>query len=176
MKRISLLFVILLTVNLVGFAQQNPFQRLHFLLGNWEGTGVGFGNDQSTIQSSFKLVLNNQYIEVTNDSRFEPTNKNPQGEHHTDRGMISYDSERKKLVFRQFNSEGYINQYVLVDSLSLNKKLVFETEKIENFVPGGKARWTIEKKSDDEIETNFFVTFPGHKASCFGSNKLKKVD
>ena len=174
MKKHTTLLMGLLLLSIAGMTQNQAFEQLGFLLGQWEGTGQGFGNNQSTITSSFELVLNDQYIEVINDYRFEPTSQNPAGEHHIDQGMISFDKGRGVLVFRQFNIEGYINQYVLVDSLSTDRLLVFETEHIENFVPGGTARWTIEKLSEDEVETNFYVAFPGREPSCFGTNTLNR--
>jgi len=173
MKKLITLSLLIL-IALAGSAQSNTFERLSFLFGDWQGTGSGFGNNQSTITASYKPVMDGSFIEVNHDSRFQPTSQNPNGEHHTDQGMISFDKARKVIVFRQFNNEGYINQYVLVDSLSTTDFLVFQTENIENFVPGGSARWTIEKKSDSEIETNFYVTFPGRDAACFGTNKLSK--
>ena len=63
-----------------------------------------------------------------------------------DKGFISFDATRNLIVFRQFNIEGYVNRYVLDDSLSNELQLVFVTEAIENFMPGGEARWTIKKK------------------------------
>ncbi|WP_163714567.1 hypothetical protein [Mangrovibacterium lignilyticum] len=174
MKKLTILAVLFLSV-VSGFAQESPFEKLSFLYGNWEGTGSGFGNNQSTITASYQPIMDSTYIEFVNDSKFDPTAQNPAGEHHTDKGMISYDKARKQIVIRQFNSEGYINQYVLVNSLSTANLLVFQTEIIENFMPGGSAKWTIEKKSDEEIETNFYVTFPGRDAACFGTNTLHKV-
>ena len=115
-----------------------------------------------------------KYIEVKNESKFDPTDNNPEGEHHVDNGFISYDKSRESIIFRQFNNEGYINQYVLIDSLSNDASLVFETENIENFVPGGKARWTINKLSEHKIKTIFDVSFPNKEYSCFGTNTLKK--
>lgn len=169
---------LLTTISIVLFlavsatAQKNQFDRISFLFGEWEGTGSGFGNNRSKITASYRPVMNGVYIDVKHDSRFEPTAENPLGEHHTDQGFISLDKARQVFVFRQFNNEGYINQYVLVDSLSSEEMLVFQTENIENFVPGGSAKWTIEKKSDAEIETNFYVSFPGREAKCFGTNKM----
>ncbi|MCF8266716.1 MAG: hypothetical protein K9I69_01450 [Ignavibacteriales bacterium] len=118
--------------------------------------------------------MHGKYIEVTNESRFEPTEKNLDGEHHIDRGFITFDKTRKLLVYRQFNNEGYVNQYVLSDSLSTEADLVFETEAIENFVPGGKARFTIKIIAENKIETTFDVSFPNKDFSCFGINNLEK--
>ncbi|MBS2100951.1 hypothetical protein [Carboxylicivirga linearis] len=174
MKQIILTLVCLVFIVQLGQSQDNKFKRLEFLLGNWHGTGSGFGNNNSVIESSFNLVMDNNYIEVSNESKFEPTEKNPEGEHHIDKGFISFDKTRSAIVFRQFNSEGYYNQYVLVDSLSNDTTLVFNTEFIENFVPGGKARWIIKKLSETEIETTFDVSFPNKEYTCFGTNKLTK--
>ena len=171
MKRLTTLAVLLI-IGIPSMAQQNPFDRFSFLYGDWQGAGSGFGNNQSKITASYKPVMDGVYIEVKHDSKFQPTAQNPQGEHHTDQGYISFDKARKIFVFRQFNNEGYINQYVLVDSLSNENTLVFQTENIENFVPGGSAKWTIEKKSDNEIETNFYVSVPGREAACVGTNIL----
>ncbi len=168
-------FILLFHVSLV-IGQTNSLDKFKFLLGDWEGNGIGFGNEKSKIKSSFKLVMDDHYIEVKNDSKFESTTSNPEGETHSDIGFISYDSSRNLVVFRQFNKEGYINQYILNDSLSDDKKIIFVTESIENFVPGGKAKWTIKKISDKEIETIFDVYFPNKGFSCMGTNNLYRKE
>jgi len=155
--------------------QSSSFDQLKFLSGKWTGNGEGFGNNKSVINSSFEFIMGGTYLEIKNESQFESTKNNPKGEHHIDKGFISFDTSRKVLVFRQFNIEGYINQYVLNTQKSNDSTLVFETETIENFIPGGKARWTIKKISEDQIETIFDVFFPNKGYSCFGTNYLKKV-
>ncbi|MDE1206146.1 hypothetical protein [Tenacibaculum larymnensis] len=171
-KKILLILGLILTFG-TSFAQTNPFEKIDFIIGDWTGTGTGFGNDKSKIESSFHLVMNGNYIEVINESNFEPTEKKPKGEHHLDKGFISYDKSRKTIVFRQFNNEGYYNQYFLNNDDSDENTLVFETEHIENFVPNGKAKWTVKKISENEIETVFDVSF-GKDYKCFGINKLKR--
>ncbi len=174
MKRLTLLILVLSVSFGLSFGQTNPFEKINFILGEWSGTGSGFGNEKSTIQSSFQLVMDGKYIEVKNESKFDPTTNKPEGEHHIDKGFISFDKSRKVIVFRQFNNEGYINRYVLNESASGDSELVFETEEIENFVPGGKARWTIKKISDTQIQTIFDVSFPNNEYTCFGTNDLVK--
>lgn len=150
MKRTLLIITTLIIAVGLSFGQTNPFEKIDFIIGEWSGTGSGFGNEKSKIESSFQLVMNNKYIEVKNDSRFEPTEQKPEGEHHIDHGFISYDQSRDAIIFRQFHIEGFVTRYTLV----------FETDLIENFVPGGKARWTIKKISANEIETTFDISFP----------------
>ncbi len=171
----KLTFLIFAFISVYGYSagQSNPFLKIGFIIGEWGGKGSGFGNDKSQINSSFQLVMDGNYIEVKNESLFEPTKDKPEGEHHIDKGFISYDKSMGKIVFRQFNNEGYYNQYVLNDSISNENILVFETEFIENFVPNGKAKWTIKKISDNEIETVFDVSF-GNEYACFGTNNLTR--
>ncbi len=69
-----------------------------------------------------------------------------------------------------------MNRYVLADSLSNELQLVFVTEAIENFMPGGEARWTIKKISEDTIETIFDVCFPGSGYTCMGTNTLTRTE
>lgn len=174
MKKLIAISFFLFGVTLTSSSQVNPFHKLDFLIGKWSGEGSGFGNNKSIIESSFQYSMDGMYIEVMNDSKFEPTERKPEGEHHIDKGFISYDKSKKQIVFRQFNIEGFVNQYVLNDSLSSDSLIIFETEVIENFVPGGKARWTIRKLDDNQIKTTFDVSFPGKEYSCYGINILRR--
>jgi hypothetical protein len=171
--KIILIFIISLIVTAVTFSQENPLERFDYLIGDWSGVGSGFGNDKSKIESSFQYIMNRKYIEITNDSKFEPTEKNPEGEHHIDKGYISYDKARDLIICRQFFIEGYVIQFFQDDILSNDTTIVFVSEHIEN-LSGGKARWTIKKKSETEFEDTFEVSFPGKEFMCLGTNNLKK--
>jgi len=174
MNKKVLLLVALFLLSVSAFSQENPLAKFDTFIGKWQGTGEGFGNATSVINSEFNKVLGDQFIEFKNHSEFKPTPQNQEGEIHDDWGMISFDQERGVVVLRQYHNEGFYNEYVLVDSLSTDKKLIFDTEKIENFVPGGRARLTITILSDTEIETTFDVGFPGKEMACFGKNRLHK--
>jgi hypothetical protein len=173
MKKATLFALFMLMVSVFTNGQTDPFENLNVLIGDWTGSGSGFGNETSKIESSFQYVMDGKYIEVVNDSKFEPTTDNPRGEHHVDKGFISHDQERKLIMFRQFNIEGYINQYALNTSVSNDSTLVFETEEIEN-LSGGKARWTILINSDTKIETVFDVSFSRDEFTCMGINELER--
>ncbi len=170
------LLILFLLANTSIFPQSDVFSKLDFVIGSWVGEGTGFGNSKSKIESSFKLAMNGKYVEVINDSKFELTEKKPKGENHIDKGFISYDKSRNKIIYRQFNIEGFVNQYTLVDSLSNGSRLLFETETIENFPPGGIAKLTINKIDENNIETIFDVAMPEKGYACFGTNKLKRVE
>ena len=171
MKQITLITLCVFFSIPQSSGQSISLDKVSFLIGEWKGTGSGFGNQRSKIESSFQFVMDNNFIEVINESFFDPTEEKPEGEHHLDKGFISYDKNRGKIIFRQFNNEGYYNQYVLNDSISNENQCIFETEFIENFVPNGKAKWTINRVNKNEIETVFDVSF-GNEYTCFGTNKL----
>ena len=160
--------------NIQLMAQQDKWERFNVLIGKWEGGGEGFGNNKSTTETEFNFILGKRYIKVENMSTFEPTEKNKEGEIHKDVGLISYDKNRDKYVFRQFHTEGFVNQYVLVDSLSDKKTFVFHSEAIENFVEGGKAKYTIKVMGKGKLEAIFELSFPGKEFVCYGRNRLKR--
>ena len=81
---------------------------------------------------------------------------------------------RDAFIFRQFNIESYVNQYVLNEDYSTDTSFVFESELIENFAEGGKTKWTILVHSPDHRETIFDVSFPDSEYACFGTNHLWK--
>jgi len=113
-------------------------------------------------------------LKVTNKSIFEPQEKNPKGEIHEDFGFFSFDTIRKKFVFRQFHGEGFVNQYVL-DSISDDKKtLTFVSELIENAPPGLKAKLSYTVLNDNEFQLSFELAFPGQEFACYSTGKLKR--
>ena len=168
------LLIIILLFLVASVHAQNPLERFENLIGSWEGKGTGFGNSKSEISAEYSWLMNKQFIELKHHSEFEPTEQNSEGEIHDDFGIVSYDKARKVVVFRQYHNEGFFNEYILNDSISTSTKLVFETERIENFVPGGRAQFTINILGDKEIQTVFDVGFPGREMACFGTNNLHK--
>jgi len=91
MKNTAPAFVLLILAGIFPIGQERNFEKLDFLLEHWEGEGTGFGNEKSKIRSEFNLFMDGIYIEVKNESHFEPTEAKPEGEHHVDRGIISFD-------------------------------------------------------------------------------------
>ena len=174
MKKSLFIMISMTAFSGISFSQNSNFERFAFLFGEWTGTGSGFGNTRSKIQSEFKVIMNGKYIQIKNYTESEPNKSKPKGDKHTDWGILSFDKKRKKVIYRQFHSEGYVNQYVLNDSLSTDTKLIFETETIENFVEAGKARWTIRKHGDKEIEIKFDVSVPGKESAYYNTHRLRK--
>jgi hypothetical protein len=128
-------------------------------IGEWKGRGTGVDGDGS-YDRSYRLILNNNYIEVKNKTTYAPTKQKPNGYHHEDIGYISYDKQRKAFVFRQFHIEGFVNEYKLESISADKKKLVFVSESIENIPAGWRARETY-IITDQGIMEEFDLAEPG---------------
>lgn len=176
MKKYVWLMIALFLNSAMAFSQNDVFYNMEFMLGEWYGTGIGPAGEGSSIQGMYNLVMDGMYIQTRNESTFEPTSEKTKGAYHLDKGFISYDHERNKYVYRQFNTEGNVNQFILTSPLSDENELVFETEKMENFERGGKARFTIKKISENEIETIYEVSTPEKEEFVrYGTYHLKRV-
>ena len=79
------------------------------LLGRWEGTSEGQPG-KGRVEREYRRALGDRFIRVTNRSVYPPQGQNPKGEVHEDEGWFSYDRARKRVVFRQFHVEGFVNQ------------------------------------------------------------------
>lgn len=138
----------------------DPWEYVRFLLGKWEGDSEGEPGKGKSVRE-YAFVLGNKFIEVRNQSTYPPQEKNPKGEVHEDRSLMSYDRAAKKLVLRMFTVEGFVNHYVL-DSVSADGRvIVFTTVAIENIPAGFRARETYTKISDDEFTELFEIAEPG---------------
>ena len=174
MKLITTFIGILILSGAAVDAQDLLGEKFDAILGEWQGIGEGFSGGRSKIKSSFKRYRHPDKGPRGPLKRDAPTEQHPEGENHIDRGYISYDKNRLKFIYRQFNIEGYVNQYVLNEKYSNDSTFIFETEIIENFIPDGKARLTIHIQDPDNIETIFDVYFPGKEYTCYGTNRLSR--
>lgn len=167
------LSMLLITAAAENMEKPDTWESFRFFVGKWEGEGQG-GPGISKGKQEFQFVLNEKYLQVTNQSIFEPQEKNPKGEIHEDFGFFSFDTMRKKFVFRQFHGEGFVNQYVL-DSVSDDKKVyTFVTEQIENAPPGLKAKLIYTILNANEFQLSFELAFPGKEFACYSKGTLKR--
>jgi hypothetical protein len=171
------IILLLLTSNM-AFAQSSKqdstWMPVKFFIGNWQGAGEGEPG-KGQYERSYQFVLNKNFIEVKNKSTYPPTDKNPKGEVHEDRGYISYDKGRKTFILRQFHIEGFVNQYKL-DSISGDgKTLVFLSEAIENNPAGWKAKETYHLASDNEFTETFELAPPNGKFEVYTKTIFKRL-
>lgn len=160
MKYLFILLIIPLMVLSQEQDEENMWEPFEFLIGSWIGdeTGkAGIGKGERT----YEYTLNKKYIKMQNISRFEPQEKNPNGETHEDLTIFSRDDLRNLFVIRQFNIEGFVNTFILDTLNSDNRHFVFVSESTENSPKGLKARLTYKIDNKDEFTEYFELAFPG---------------
>lgn len=156
-----------------GDEKQDVWKPLKFFVGSWTSAGKGCSGI-STGERKYQFVLNKNFLQVNNKSIYEPQEQNPKGEVHEDWGFISYDGNREKYIWRQFNAEGFVNQYVL-DSLAIDgKTFIFITESIENIAPGWRAKITCNILKDDEFTEIFELAAPEKEFEMYVENHFKR--
>ena len=149
------------------------FARIAFLIGRGEGTSEGQPGEAS-VRREYTRALNGRFIRVHNRSEYAPQEKNPKGELHEDEGWFSFDRARKRIVFRQFHVEGFVNQYV-EDPGTTSPAVVFTTEAIENIPSGWRARETYIVHGPDEFEEVFELSEAGKPFEVYSRARLKRV-
>ena len=151
----------------------DPFQRVSFLIGRWQGTTEGQPG-KGTVVREYSRALNAKFIRVINRSTYPPQPANPKGEIHEDEGFISFDRSRTKLVLRQFHVEGFVNQYV-EGAGATAERLSFTSEQIENIPPGWRARETYVVRGADQFDEIFELAEPGKTFEVYSNARFTRV-
>jgi hypothetical protein len=151
----------------------DPWQLVRVLLGRWEGDAQGEPGTGRT-EREYRLALKDRFIQVNGTSTYPPQAKNPKGEVHEDIGFISYDKAARRLVFRQFHVEGFVNHYVLESRSEDGRTFVFETVGIENVPAGWKGRETYRIVSDDEFVETFALSQPGQPFETYSETRFRR--
>ncbi|MBN2410586.1 hypothetical protein JXQ31_02765 [candidate division KSB1 bacterium] len=174
MKKI--LFALLL-LPLSLFSQGNSlvsvWEPFDYFVGNWDGhetgrAGIGKGD------RSYQFIMDGHFLFMKNISRFEPQEKNPDGETHEDWTIFSFDEARQKFIIRQFNIEGFINRFVLDSLVNRNNTFIFTSESSENAPPGLRARLSYYIQDQDEFRETFELAMPGKDFVLFLENFWKR--
>jgi hypothetical protein len=172
-KSSVLIFLIPAMLWAQGIKAENTWEPFEYFVGKWEGNssgkaGLGKG------ERNYTFVMKETYLFCKNIMRFEPQEKNPEGEVHEDQAFFSYDKTRGIFVMRQFNIEGFVNQFTMESLSPDKKKFVFVTESSENAPPGLKARITYKIKNKKEFVETFELGFPGQEYSCYMTNTWRR--
>ncbi len=146
---------------------------LEFFVGKWQGSGGGQPGT-GDYERTYEFILDNHFLLVRNTSTYPPQAQNPKGETHHDLGLISLDKARHTFVFRQFHSEGFVNQYVLESSSPGFTEFSFVSEAIENIPSGWRARESYRILSPAEFIETFELAEPGKGFELYTECRLKK--
>ena len=148
--------------------------RLRFFVGEWTGTSSGKPG-QGTVRRTYELTLNGRVLQVENRVVYLPQEKNKNGETHDDLGLITFDRGRKRFIYRQAHSEGFVNTYVADPVESEAKTIVFITEAIENIPAGWRARETYLITGPDSFVERFELAEPGNDFTPYSEAVLTRV-
>ena len=154
-------------------AQSDPWATVRVFEGKWEGPTSGKPGIGTTSRE-YRFELDGKFLSQRDTSVYQPADPAAKPFVHQDFGFFSYDTSLKKLVWRQFHSEGLVNEYTL-DSVSPDgKSLVFVTTHIEN-LPGARAKKIYRVLSADEIEETFMLAPPGQDFALYTTAHLRRV-
>jgi hypothetical protein len=175
MKKAVLIVAILTSLSLAQSESVNKkWQPFNFLIGKWEGYGTGKFGD-SKIEREYEYLMGGTYIIGKNTSTYEKQEKNPKGEIHDHWDIVSYDKVRAKYVFRQFHAEDITNTFSLDSLKAAEGILEFESESIENFKEGWRAKEVYKIINEDEFIEIFYLASPGKEYTENIRNTLKRV-
>jgi len=154
------------------FSTTDPWVNMRFFIGIWDGTSVGESGN-GTVSRTYEFVLGNKFLQVRSKSTYPPQERAPKGEVHEDLGMFSYDTARRKLVFRQFQREGFVNQYIAQSQDG--REIMFVSESIENTPRGYRARETYRISTADEFIERFEVAEPGRDFQTYSETRFRRT-
>ena len=154
---------------------QNPFTDFDFLIGKWQGVESGSAGDGIGFRT-YEYDLNKYVIVEKNMSTFPKSEEKPRGEVHRDFGVMTYNFNDSAIVFRQFFIEGFTNIYILDKKASTQEKFVFVTREIENSPGNWRARFTLNKISDNEFKETFEIASDGKNFRQLLQNRWMKVE
>ena len=151
----------------------DPFEAIRFMVGSWSGSAEGrFG--RATVERSYRFVLDGAYLHEQSTSTYPPQEKNPAGEVHDSWNFFSFDRGRRLLVLRQFHDETIVNEFAVNKALSDQGGLVFDSEHIENFGGGWRAREEYEFVSTDEFVERFYLAAAGEDFELAVTTRLSR--
>ena len=172
MKRLWLLLAALI-LPIGALAQSDAWAPLRAFEGKWEGETSGKPG-KGTTSRDYRFELNGKFLFQRDTSVYQPGDPAGKPLRHEDFGVFSYDTSLKKILWRQFHSEGFVNEYAL-DSVSEDgKTLEFLTTHIEN-LPGFRAKKQYRIVSGTEIEETFWLAPPGKEFAVYTVAHLKRA-
>ena len=156
MKTTMILVALVLSLSPAAFAGENPWTAFQPLVGQWQGTGAGFGST-SQVWHTWEFVLGGNFLRLV--TRSISIREDGSEDVHEDVGFLSFDTDREAFVFRQFLTEGYVNTYDLVVSAE-GSVIDFGYREAES-AGEMRARMKLTFKGNDAYEMVLDLAFPG---------------
>jgi len=148
--------------------------RFNYFIGAWRGAGRGKAGP-SRVERRYEFVLNSKFLFVRSTLIYDPQETHRNDPIHEDWGFISYHRARETYMFRQFHSEGFVNDYVLNELTEEEQAVSFVTEAIENLPPGWRARQTCRILGPEEFLENFEMAGPDKEFRLYTETHFQRV-
>ena len=162
-----------LTVAMGAQTAADHWQPFQFFAGEWRGEeSASFGDGRG--ERTYEFIVQGRFLLGQNHSVFPPQDGLPDGDIHDDWTVFSYDSARETFVLRQFNSEGFVNTFVLQDPSTLPDRMVFVLVASEN-ASGARGSLTYARQRDDTFEEVFELTMPGVDSPITIRNRWRRA-
>ena len=143
-------------------AQPDHWAPLRPLVGWWEGSVDGRLGTGRAVRR-YEFVVGGNYLLSRHASVRLPQEKSPEGDHHEEMGIFSFDQQRQKLVYREFMVEGVVPRSVCETDGST---IVCTTEAVESG-PGIRARLTLEIVDRFRFVERYELGFPGEELQSY---------
>lgn len=150
-----------------GGQQERAWRTLRKLVGQWHASEGG-----QDIRTDYRLIANGNFLAAETVS-FSPSEHDV----HRDWEIFSYDAANKRVMMRQFVSEGVICRYRLDEISPDGKTMTFVTEHCEGGSPKFGARATYGFHSSDQYTTKLELALNGktYLPPCVDS-RLSRVE
>lgn len=151
-------------------AMADPWEPLRLLEGSWDGSidgvlGRGVG------RRTYEFIFDDLYLVSRHASVRLPQDQSPEGDHHREFGVYSYDRERGMLVLREFMVEGYVLRSTCETG---PMRFVCTAEEVESG-SGIRARLTIEISDAFHFTEIYELAMPGKPLRRYLTNAWTRV-
>ena len=148
----------------------DPLARLHWLQGQWRGSGEG-EHGAATLQRQIICALGCRYLNV--EGEYRQIQNNPAGEFSTALGMWSVDPASQRLLLHTFDEKASVTTYIEDPTASSGHTLVLLSEDRRT---GTRARFTYTFMPPDEYRERFELARRGEKFQIYIDNRFERVE
>lgn len=148
----------------------DPWGPFRLLIGTWEA-GIDGALGQGEGRRTYEFYIDDLYLVHRHASVRPPQPASPNGDHHRELAVYSYDRERRVIVLREFMEEGYVLRSTCETEA---KRFVCVSEDIESG-SGMRSRLTIDIESAYRFTETFELAGPGEELTDLFQNTWRRV-
>lgn len=167
-KLITAILFFAITTTIYGQKQNENWEQLNYLIGNWKGEGSGTPGEGEGY-FSFKYDLNNKII-IRNSQTEYPATKDKPLTVHEDLMIVYFDYSKNLNRAIYFDNEEHIINYSI--TFPNEKDIVFTSDKIQNFPV---FRLVHSKIENDLLNVKFEISQDGENYTTYIEGKSRRT-